>query len=203
MKLGNSNGNNRGKKYFMRNSEMLTEIPPQNKEKFEKFAQWFESANNKLVNFLKYKACFDEDVYYYTFLRMSEKILYTGLEIKDNKAYFHRAYYTNYVQSREQGNRFCSLGAYDQVDARPHNAVERENKQITLEEDIFTYVYNQYELKEFELFKMYINLKPAINYQKLSDITTLPVHVIQRTISKILKDIRSNKKFVMRYREIA
>ena len=203
MKLGNSNGNNRGKKYLMRNKEMPTEILPENETKFNQFAQWFESMNDTLVNFLKYKECFDEDVYYYTFLRMSEKILYTGLELKDKKAYFHRAYYTNYVQSREQGNRFCSLGAYDQIDTRSNNAVERERKQTILEEDIFTYIYNEYDLREFELFKMYINLKPAINYQILSEITTLPVHVIQRIISKILKDIRSNKKFVLRYREIA
>jgi hypothetical protein len=203
MKLGNSNGNNRGKKYLMRNKEMPNEILPENKTKFDQFAQWFESMNDTLVNFLKYKECFDEDVYYYTFLRMSEKILYTGLELKDKKAYFHRAYYTNYIQRREQGNRFCSLGAYDQIDTRPNNAVERERKQTILEEDIFTYIYNEYDLREFELFKMYINLKPAINYQILSEITTLPVHVIQRIISKILKDIRSNRKFVLRYREIA
>jgi len=203
MKLGNSNGNNRGKKYLMRNKEMPAIITPENRKKFDSFTQWFESMDKTLINFLKYKECFDEDVYYYTFLRMGEKILYSGLELKDKKAYFHRAYYTNYIQSREQGNRFCSLGAYDQIDSRPNNAAEREKRQIMLEEDIFTYVYDNYTLKEFELFKMYINLKPAINYQNLSDITKLQVHVIQRIISKILKDIRSNRKFLARYREIA
>lgn len=203
MKLGNSNGNNRGKKYLMRSKELPAEIPPQNRMKFDTFAKWFESMNQTLVKFLKYKECFDEDVYYHTFLRMGEKILYTGLDIKDNKAYFHRAYYTNYIQSKEQANRFCTLGAYDQIDTRSHNVHERERRQTMLEEDIFTYIYQRYNLKEFELFKMYINLKPAVNYQILSEITTLPVHIIQRIISKILKDIRSNREFISRYREIA
>lgn len=203
MKLGNSNGNNRGKKYLMRNKEIPALVRPENKEKFDSFSRWFESMNETLVNFLKYKECFDEDVYYYTFLRMGEKILYTGLELKDKKAYFHRAYYTNYIQTREQGNRFSPLGAYDQIDTRPNNAHERERKQTILEEDIFTYIYNNYSLQEFELFKMYISLKPAINYQILSEITNLQTHVIQRIISKILKDIRSHRSFVSRYREIA
>lgn len=203
MKLGNSNGNNRGKKYLMRNKELPTEVSPQNRMKFDKFAKWFEATNEILVKFLKYKECFDEDVYYYTFLRMSEKILYTGLDIKDNKAYFHRAYYTNYIQGKEQANRFCTLGAYDQIDTRSNNVHERERRQTMLEEDIFTYIYERYSLKEFELFKMYINLKPAVNYQILSEITTLPVHIIQRIISRILKDIRSNRGFTSRYREIA
>lgn len=203
MKLGNSNGNNRGKKYMLRGKQQLPQPTVQNQKRYDDFKVWFADKHEALVNFLKGKLCYDEDAYYYTFLRMSEKILYMGEIIKDHKAYFHRAYYTNYIQLKAQAGRFCSLGGYDHADLHAYNPHETEMRQVRLENDIFDYVYNHYGIREFELFKMYISLKPAVNYQSLSDITSIKTHVIQRIISQILKDIRSNKTFVSRYREAA
>lgn len=203
MKLGNSNGNNRGKKYVLRSKQQMPESDADKRKRYEEFSAWFESKHRELVNFLKGKMCYDEDVYFYTFLRMSEKILFMGETIKNYKAYFHRAYYTNYIQQLEQANRFAPLGGMDRIDNHASDPRESEMRQIRLENDIFDYVYNRYGIREFEIFKMYISLKPAINYQTLSNITSVRTHVIQRIISQILKDIRSNKQFVDRYREIA
>lgn len=203
MKLGNSNGNNRGKKYVLRSKQQMPEETEANREKYNEFSAWFATIHRQLVNFLKGKQCYDEDVYFYTFLRMSEKILFMGETIKNYKAYFHRAYYTNYIQQQEQAGRFTKLVGMDRADNGLNDPHETELRKVKLENDIFDYVYARYGIREFEIFKMYVSLKPAINYQTLSDITSVRTHVIQRIISQILKDIRSNKHFVSRYREIA
>lgn len=203
MKLGNSNGNNLGKKYFMRGRDDQHEPKPEHVKAAARFNNWFSENFQLLVNFLIAKGSYDEDVFSQTFMRISEKILYTGCTIKDYKAYFHRSYYTNYIQNKASENfDVVPLPAYDAFEAHHSNPYERERLQTQLEIDIFDYVYSRYQLNEFELFKMYISLKPAINYHSLAEITHLRVHNIQRIISKILTDIRSNKKLVNRYKEI-
>ncbi|WP_029902215.1 hypothetical protein [Prevotella sp. 10(H)] len=202
MKLGNSNGNNTGKKYFIRGRDDQKEPKPENRRKADKFNEWFACNQQKLANFLIGKYSYDEDVFYNTFMRISEKILYTGMSISDYKAYFHRSYFTNYIQDSEKESRYIAMPAYSNLEAHHSNPYEKERMQAQLESDIFDYVYHRYELREFELFKMYISLKPAINYHTLADITKIQAHNIQRIVSKILTDIRGNKVLVNRYRDI-
>ncbi len=133
---------------------------------------------------------------------MSEKLLFTGEKIDDYRAYFHRSYYTNYILDKTRESRYVPLPSYTNLEAHHSNPYEREWMQTKLELDIFDYVYDRYELREFELFKMYISLKPAINYHTLAQITHVQVHNIQRIVSRILSDIRSNKELVGRYKEI-
>lgn len=203
MKLGNSNGNNKGKKYFLRRNCIGMQPSEENREKADIFGEWFAKNIDVLTNFLKLKLCFDEDVFGTTFLRMYEKILFTGMEVKDYKAYFHRSYYTNYIQDRTHENRYGDPLLYDNRIDSSRDAEEVERLQMTLENDVFNYVYEHYTLQEFELFKMYISLKPAINYYTLAEITNIKAYTIQRIISKITRDIRSNKQFVERYYEVA
>lgn len=202
MKLGNSNGNNTGKKYFMRRRADQKEPTIENREKAMEFNKWFEKNHQQEANFLISKCNYDEDVFNTTYLRISEKILYTGANIQDYKSYFHRSYYTNYIQDKVKENRYGPLPTYDCYEAHHSNPYETERNQMKLENDVFDYVYFNYTLREFELFKMYISLKPAINYHTLSDITHVPAHQIQRIVSKILVDIRGNKKLVDQYREV-
>ncbi|MDU1892237.1 MAG: hypothetical protein E6767_16255 [Dysgonomonas sp.] len=202
MKLGNSNGNNTGKKYFMRQRDSHKEPSAQNRKKAEQFNAWFAENYQQEANFLILKCTYDEDVFNTTYMRISEKILFSGIEIEDYKSYFHRSYYTNYIQDRMKENRYGPMPAYDCFEAHHANPHERERNQLILELDIFDYVYNRYELQEFELFKMYISLKPAVNYHTLAEITLVPAHKIQRIISKILMDIRGNKSLVNRYKEV-
>ena len=80
--------------------------------------------------------------------------------------------------------------------------LEIEAKQSKLESDIMQYVYDNYDIRDFELFKMYISLKPAINYTSLSEITGVKAHNIQRAISRIKKGVLANKEFAERRREL-
>jgi len=202
MKLGNSKGNNKGKKYYMRARDGQKEPKPANKKRADEFSLWFGQNYRQLINFLISKNSYDDDVFNNTYIRMTEKLLYTSQKIDDYKAYFHRSYYTNYILDKTQEARYVPLPVHANLEAHHTNPYERERMQTILELDIFDYVYNRYEIREFELFKMYISLKPAINYHSLSQITHLQTHYIQRVISKILADIRSNKELLSRYNEI-
>jgi len=202
MKLGNSKGNNTGKKYFMRAGKEEQEVKPANRKKANLFSEWFAENYQSLINFLISKNSYDEDTFSTTYIRIVEKLLYTGQVVKDYKAYFHRSYYTNYILDRTKEARYVSLPAYDNLEAHHHNPYEKERMQTRLELDVFDYVYAHYDLREFELFKMYISLKPAINYHTLAAITHIQAHNIQRIVSKILADVRSNQELVNRYREI-
>ncbi|WP_163357126.1 hypothetical protein [Dysgonomonas sp. 25] len=203
MRLGNSNGNNRGKKYFLR-KELGTIVPSEkNRRKADDFSQWIVDNRTDIINFLIMKNSYDEDAFAETYLRMYEKILYTGLEIDDRRAYFHRAYYTNYIQQRAHENRYGDPLKYDLRIADNGNQAERERRQMILENEIYNYVHDHYYVREFELFKMYITLKPAVNYKTLAEITGTKPYIIQRIISKIMSDLRAQKRFVDEYREVA
>lgn len=204
MKLGNSNGNNKGKKYFVRgrddqNLDMLYA------EHAERFATWF--AHNMLATRMQLlnRAVYDDDVLSETYLRIYEIILYTGRQIKDYASYFHRAYFTNFIQLATKENRYIELFAnYDveeDEDSVYFEEIEAANRR--LEGDIMSYVYDKYSLNEFEIFKMYINLKPAIGYHQLAELTNLKYNVIQSIISSIMRDVKNHPLFVYQRKRVA
>lgn len=202
MRLGNSNGNNKGKKYFLRKSCTGMQPIDENKEIANIFGSWFAENMDSLINFLKMKMYFDEDVFNTTFMRMYEKILFTGMEVKDNKAYFFRSYYTNYIQERTYEKRYGDPLPYDNRSESSRDAKEIEYSQIMLESDIFNYVYLNYSDRDFRLFKMYMTLVPKITFQALAEMENVKAYTIQRIISKITQDVRSNKQFLERYYDI-
>lgn len=202
MRLGNSLGNNRGKKYLRKD-----EIDIVFATKADHFNEWFDKNYNSLVSFMQSKGFYDEDVFHETYLNIYEKILFSGIEGVDYKPYFMRAIYTNYINTKssnsEREYRFAELlPNYDRSDEDNDSFNEIEEKSKELVSDCFNYVYSGHDVRDFELFKMYMNLKPAIRYSTLAEITNLKAHNIQRTISKIKKDIRDNKEFANRRKEI-
>lgn len=203
MRLGNSNGNNKGKKYLLRKNFGTIVPSEKNRRKADDFSRWIARNRNGLINFLILKNSYDEDTFSDTYLRIYEKILYTGLEMEDPKAYFHRAYYTNYIQQRTFENRYGDPLKYDTRVDDSGNQADRERRQLILENEIYNYVHDNYYVREFEIFKMYITLKPAINYKTLAEMTGMKAYAIQRIISKIVNDLRSQKRFVNEYREVA
>lgn len=202
MRLGNSFGNNKGKKYFIRGKhDVNNDIVYA--DKAERFNKWFAGHYYEIYRFMCDKNIMNEDAMNDTYVRMYEIILYSGLEVKDYKSYFIRSFYTNHINDSMKQNRYCELNPnFDRADMDTEHYLELEKKQKKLEDDIFGYIYNSYNIHEFELFKMYVTLKPAINYNSLADITNLKAHEIQRTISKIKKDLRRNKEFEKRRKEV-
>lgn len=201
MRLGNSKGNNKGKKYFMRGSRDLSPVAG-GEEKAAKFKQWFEKAYPSLVRELVQKNIYDEDAMNDTYLKIWENLTYSNLAILDNRSYFMRSFYTNLMNTTIRGGRYCEMApGYDAADDDTAYDFDLERRQQRLEVDIFDYVYDKYSVREFELFKMYMCLKPAVNYGALSELTSLKVHQIQFVISKIKKDLCRHREFTARRRE--
>lgn len=200
MKLGNSGSGNTGKKYIK--IKEGTEVFPENEAKAQRFALWFGDWYERLKTELMNKSTYDEDVLNDTFMRMYDKIRFGGLDIADYKAYFHRAFFTNFMQQvfAEQQSRTTPLGLEDRMD---NTGAEEEliEYKLSLEYDIFDYVYRKYPVQQFELFKMYIRLKPAINYVQLSQITKISVTSISEIISKIRRDVQRHDGFRCRRRQ--
>lgn len=201
MKLGNSKGNNRGKKYFMRGIGNMKPVAG-GLDKADRFRQWFEKAYHSLVRELRQKNIYDEDAMNDTYLKIWENLVYSNLNILEYRSYFMRSFYTNLMNTTIRAGRYCEMmPGYDAEDDDLVYDFELERRQQQLETDIFDYVYDRYSVREFELFKMYMCLKPAMNYGVLSEITSLKVHQIQFTISKIKKDLCRHKEFIARRRE--
>lgn len=197
MKLGNSGANNKGKKYIKIKPGAIA--TPENQEKADLFKVWFGDLYSRLQTELINKDTYDEDILNDTFLRIYDKIRFGGLDIADYKAYFHRAFFTNFMQAtiNESKGLNTSLDGFDKID-NTENDAELILYKMNLEADIFDYVYQKYPLLEFELFKMYMRLKPAINYAELSSITSISVSRISEIISKIRKDVMKQHEFFMR-----
>ena len=197
MKLGNTAGKNKGKKYLkIKGNEKIT---AENQGKADHFKYWFGENYSRLRRELIQKDTLDEDIMNETFLRIHDKVLYGGLVIKDYKAYFHRAFFTNYMQAVIE----ISKGILSSIDGIDTSEDEEDDTpmiatKVKLETDIFDYIYDRYSVRDFELFKMYVTLKPAINYEMLSNMTNISQSRISDTISKIRKDIRSHKIFALR-----
>lgn len=204
MKLGNSNGNNKGKRYFVRGRDDL-DIDQVYAEEAERFAQWFAQNMGATRRQLVGKGCYDGEVLSETYLRIYEIILYTGRHIVDYASYFHRAYFTNSIQLASKENRYLDL--FDNYDVEEDNDAdyweEVEAVNQSLNADIMDYVYHKYELHEFELFKMYVSLKPAITYQQLADMTNGKYSTVRKMIAGVIKDVKTNPSFACRRRQVA
>ncbi|MEN9918325.1 MAG: hypothetical protein RL662_761 [Bacteroidota bacterium] len=195
MILGNSNGNNKGKKYFK--SKDICESKCFS-EKSDKFNTWFIQNINALKTqlFNKYTHTSNCDIFNDTYMRIYERVHYTGFDIADYKSYFCRAFYTNYIQELSKGNRYADLACIDSMEDELDDLCgETEVQHKLLESKIFDYVYHNFDIREYEIFKMYMQLKiqgKSMNYQILADIINnkdYKVHTIQAIISKIKKKV--------------
>lgn len=199
MRLGNSGSGNKGKKYIkIKEGAVAT---PDNQAKAERFALWFGEWYERLQVELMRKDTYDEDVLNDTFIRIYDKIRFGGLNILDYKAYFHRAFFTNFMQQVFTQNQsvIISLTTQDKEDESLSDEELILYKQ-SLENDIFDYVYNRYPVQQFEIFKMYVRLKPAINYAELSKMTEMSVTTISEIVSKIRRDVSRQHDFCNRRR---
>jgi len=202
MKLGNSAGKNKGKKYLkIKGNEKIT---AENQAKTDHFKDWFGENYLRLRRELIQKDTFDEDILNETFLRIHDKILYGGLVIKDYKAYFHRAFFTNYMQVTIDMAKgiLSSIDGFDTTDNTEDDEALNKTK-AKLEVDVMDYVFKKYPVRDFELFKMYVYLKPAITYVELSDMTGLPQSRISETVGKIRRDVRNNKPLSIRRKSVS
>jgi hypothetical protein len=201
MKLGNTAGKNKGKKYLKITGK--EEITVENQAKADHFKYWFGENYMRLRHELIQKDTFDEDVLNDTFLRIHDKILFGGQVVKDYKAYFHRAFFTNFMQETINLSKgiTSSLDGFDVMDDSD-SASELIRAKMQLESDILEHVRSNYSSGDYELFRMYVSLKPAVKYADLSKLTRISTSRISETILKIRRDICRDNVFLARRRSV-
>lgn len=212
MILGNSLKQNAGKKYITKNT--TKEVTPENQKKADHFKKWFGDNYNLLIEEQKRKQTLNEDVILDTFLRLYNKQQQAG-DIEDYKSYFSRAYFTNYFQTnikeekKKQNHIYLNLidkeyeDSFNTLEVLPiadTEEQEREQESIKATDELlketFECVFEKYNIQEFELFKMYMFLKPHVSYSSLSAITNLSTNYISQVISTIKKDIQTNQGLI-------
>lgn len=218
MILGNSKKQNAGKKYITKNT--TKPITHENQLKADEFKDWFGLNYNLLVQEQQRKQTLNEDILIDTFFKLYHKQQQQG-NIEDYKSYFSRAYFTNYFQNnikeekKKQNHIYLNLidkeyeDSFNTLDILPlEDADDKEceleilNKTDELLTETFQYITDKYSMQEFELFRMYMFLKPHISYKKLSDITNLSIKYISQTISSIKKDIQENQELISKRKRL-
>lgn len=218
MILGNSLKQNKGKKYITKNT--TKEVTPENQLKADEFKTWFGDNYNLLVEEQTRKQTLNEDVLIDTFFKLYHKQQQQG-NIEDYKSYFSRAYFTNYFQhnikeeKKKQNHIYLNLidkeyeDSFNTLDIIPledaddkERELEKLNKTDELLTETFQYITDKYSMQQFELFRMYMFLKPHISYKKLSDITNLSIKYISQTISTIKKDIQDNQELITKRKKL-
>ena len=218
MILGNSLKQNTGKKYITKNT--LQEVTPENQMKADSFKEWFGDNYNLLVEEQRRKQTLNEDVLIDTFFKLYHKQQQQG-NIEDYKSYFCRAYFTNYFQNnikeekKKQNHIYLNLihkeyeDSFNTLDVLPLENNEDRERTIEIQTntdklltDTFQYITDKYSMQQFELFRMYMFLKPHISYKKLSDITNLSIKYISQTISTIKKDIQDNQELITKRKKL-
>lgn len=218
MILGNSLKQNTGKKYITKNT--TKPITPENQIKADEFKEWFGDNYNLLIEEQRRKQTLNEDILIDTFFKLYNKQQQSG-DIEDYKSYFSRAYFTNYFQNnikeekKKQNHIYLNLidkeyeDSFNTLDIIPiednddkERELEKLNKTDELLNETFQYITEKYTIQQFELFRMYMFLKPHISYKKLSDITNLSIKYISQTISTIKKDIQDNQELISKRKRL-
>jgi len=203
MKLGNTGGKNKGKKYLkITGNEIVTE---ENRQKANSFAIWFGNHYERLQRELIAKNTIDEDQMNETYLKIFEKILYGGLEILDYKSYFHRAFFTNYIQSSVKKNRieraFLTEDHAVVIIDESDEEAERNALKDELYKDVLQYVRNKTDEAVYNLFINYVTIGKN-RYEHVAAEMNLPVDKVADTLVSLKQSIRKNKHFRARRRDM-
>lgn len=185
MRLGNTGGKNKGKKYLkITGGEPIT---PENRAKAYLFDDWFENqyANLKRRIISQDAGC-NEDVLHETYWKIRTKILYGGLEIKDFSSYFHRSYFTNNFQISIQENKqtFIDLGNVERADDSPERIMIMK-EQDEKAEKIKDFIKENYP-DDYDLF-----IRNTIDGETYVDLSR-KMHIGLATISKRINRIKDH-----------
>lgn len=203
MILGNSSGKNRGKKYLSKSEyQHMDELFALQALEFNK---WFSENYDNISVELTKKGIYDADIINDTYIKIHDSLLFKGSEIKDFRAYFFRAFYSNLINEKMKKNNFNELTANMSKEDDPEELREKLETDIKidrLKNDILKFVQNHFTPQEVSIFEMYVNLKPYVNYELIAEQISIKSYLVQRTISKIKKSIKTQDEFINRRKEI-
>lgn len=197
MRLGNLAGQNRGKKYLkITGNETIT---PENQMKANQFAKWFSKNYERLQRELVAKKTVDEDQMNDTYLRIYEKILYGGLEISDYKAYFHRAFFTNYIQHSIKRSEVERLFVSDEkaIELIEDEEDEEEINLIKkkLFDEIVDFIKECYPSDIYDVFLAYLRIGDR-SYESVCIETGLSRDYVLNIINKVRNRVRNNRELM-------
>lgn len=195
MKLGNSGGNNMGKKYLKRNNLDHERLTAQDYARLDDFNTWYTDNIDQLESELKDKESFDEDILNDTYSRICESILFSKLDIINYKGYFCRSFFTNYIQNKIKESRYISKELFPIPDIiEDSNDEELVKQRYELVEEALLYIEAVMNKNDAHVFRLYITHQPEMTYMMLAKILGMKVYVIQGIVSKAKKLIRNNKE---------
>lgn len=189
MRLGNSGGKSKGKTYIKLTGKETITI--ENKLKADVFAEWFGENYQILRKELIQKDTLNEDILTDTYLRLYERVLYGGLIIENYKAYFHRAFFTNYMQDviKKQNNETQETDVSDYADIIKEETSEIKNDSDFVSEKLL-YIRNHYPIEDYLLFVIYLKLG---TYKTVEHFTKLPNSIITQKLTNLRKSIKENQ----------
>lgn len=191
MRLANSNGGNRGKKYIRLTGDEV--ITPDRAKEVLRFTKWFNDNCEAVNESISTKETIDAEIFADTYLSMYDAIAFKRLNTKDYKAYFCRAYYTNKIAAqtrnlKREARHYDIDETWDIPDDVTGEDAAKEAEQLN--NDILGYVCVSYDPIESSLFEIYVHSKPAMSYKELSKLTKIPYYRIATSLSTILRDVR-------------
>ena len=192
MRLGNSNGQNTGKRYIKLTGN--ERIAPERELAVGLFSQWMERNYVKLRRSIVGKGVYDDDVFSDTCQNMYDAIAFKQLDIKCYGSYFNRSYFTNKMldASRETKRgkvHYDVTAAWNVPDQKFGYSISVSDVR-RLNHDIFEYVNTSYSPTESSLFEIYVQARSALSYKELSKITRMPYYSVATTLSGIFRDVR-------------
>lgn len=195
-------GKNKGKKYIkLRGGEVAT---PENKARADKFVQWYGRNCEYIRQRLIFDYLYDDEVATETMLKIYEDIAYKGVDVRDKKFYFLRAYHTNYIAAQKRKGKEVARweyiednsAQYVEVAAPSFDYEQYERVTDALQREILDFVRGKYAPLEVSIFEIYIYLQPEMSYKKLAAMLGIPANKIWPIIGGIKKDVA--RKFEQR-----
>lgn len=198
---GYNGSNNKNKKYIDYTKTPI--ITPEIEERLNDYNIWFSDNYNNIVKNLINKNNYNEEVLSDTYFKLHRLLSHGGL-IKNYQYYFNTSYFTNQfnytVTSTRYNNKieYISTTTYDIDIIDDDNTEFQYEKKDALINEISEYLeLNVPDIIERDLFIIYINTrfdnKIKMTYEKLANITNIPIERIKEIIPRIKKAL--NNKF--------
>lgn len=177
--------NNKGKKYVkLTGNEIAT---PAAQARANAFLQWY--ATSDMRQFIK-PHLYNDEMATDTMLSIYNAIAFKGLECRDPKFYFLRAYHTNCVAAKKNA-RYDTVGLEETgALAAPDFDYESYERAVDkLKSEIMEYVRTNYDAAECSIFEIYVTLLPDVSYKRLAKMLGFPAHHIWPVIKAIKNDV--------------
>lgn len=188
MTLGNTNGNNKGKKYLkIKGGEIVS---PENQTKYDSFSSWVNLNYLKIKKKVSSSSGYNTDIFNDTFVHIGNKILYGGLDISDYQSYFSRSYFTNHILHVSKKNNQVDISSIQDHFA---TTIDRTPDMLEMIDSVMRYVKRKYPHNQYTVFHTYFTqFGDKTTFRSLSKDLNVSTFTIHTTIKLILSDIRNN-----------